>query len=301
MECVLASTTPVTVVNGGCQEWFDFAGVPNCSGSPGSGPPLAECAMLCPLNQSNMVAISCSAMPPQPGETSWELACIYSPCGTGRRPAGLAATATCCEPTEVAWYLGEVAHLEAASVVAFAQLAGELLAHGAPRRLVRAARRAAREEEGHARMMGRFARRAGARLRPVEVAQAAPRSLEALAVENAVEGCVRETFGAVVAMRQAERARDAGMRRAMKRIAREEAGHAELSWTLARWLEGRLDAGARQRVAEARGHAVEALAREAAQGPGPALRAELGVPSAAEARAAIDALRSSLWGRAAAA
>ena len=110
---------------------------------------------------------------------------------------------------------------------------------------------------------------------------------------------MRETFGAVLAMRQAARASDGSLRRAMKRIAREEVGHAELAWDLARWLEGRLDADARRRVGEARDGAVAALGREATQAPDPRLSAELGVPTPSEARAALEALRASLWAPAA--
>ena len=153
------------------------------------------------------MALSCNAEQ-LAGMADGQLSCVFGPCGTGRRPAGLAETPVeARNGGEVARFLGEVAHLEAVSVVAFEQLAMELSAHGAPRRLVRGARRAAREEVRHARVMGRFAARAGARLSPLDVATAPPRPIEAIAVENAVEGCVRETFGAVLAMRQAERAR----------------------------------------------------------------------------------------------
>ena len=53
--------------------------------------------------------------------------------------------------------------------------------------------------------------------------------------ENAREGCVRETFGALIAMHQAERAGDPIIRRAMRRIAEEETRHAELAWEVASW------------------------------------------------------------------
>ena len=52
------------------------------------------------------------------------------------------------------------------------------------------------------------------------------RELEAIAIENAVEGCVRESFGALLATWQAKTAGDARVRAAMKRIARDETRHA---------------------------------------------------------------------------
>src|SRR5580658_1383630 len=90
----------------------------------------------------------------------------------------------------------EAAYLEAASVRAFDWLEDELSAHGAPERLQARARRAARDEVRHARVIRSFAERAGARVPSLRVKAARARSLEAMAVENAVEGCVNETLGA---------------------------------------------------------------------------------------------------------
>src|SRR5439155_17831135 len=97
-----------------------------------------------------------------------------------------------------------------------------------------------------------LARRFGGAYAPPTVHAREARSLEGIAVDNAVEGCVRETYGALVATYQAENAKDAAVRAAMKRIAREEIRHAALSWQLDGWLAGRLDRAARERVARAK-------------------------------------------------
>jgi hypothetical protein len=55
-----------------------------------------------------------------------------------------------------------------------------------------------------------------------------------------VEGCIRETFGALVAMYQAEQATDTQIRGAMKVIAQDETRHASLAWRIAKWAEARL-------------------------------------------------------------
>jgi hypothetical protein len=68
------------------------------------------------------------------------------------------------------------------------------------------------------------------------------------------------------------------MRRAMRRIAREETSHAKLAWELRRWLHGRLDPAARRRVDEAHCDAVDALARDVARELDGSLAAELGCP-----------------------
>jgi len=129
-----------------------------------------------------------------------------------------------------------MAYLEAASVDAFEGMTRELVAHGAPARLRAGARRAARDEVRHARVTRNLAERAGGTVSPVRLQASRVRSLEEMAIENAVEGCVRETFSAAVAMIQAERATDMKVRHAMKRIARDETRHAELSWAVAQWL-----------------------------------------------------------------
>ena len=293
--CALASTTPTTVIPGGCSEGFPLLGNAATCGVPGGGIlPVSQCLILCPPNMMGMPPKSCDVVDGM-GTMGATLFCNYAPCATGRRPPGLApSSARGADP--VARFLAATAHLEAASVVAFDRLAGELAAHGAPETLVRAARRSAREEVRHARVTGRLAERAGACPEPVTVtAEAAPRTLEAIAADNAVEGCVRETFGAVVAKRQAEAAGDPEVRRAMETIARDETRHAQLSWERSRWLDGRLDAAARRRVRRERDRAVEGLLRELAAEPHPSLTGDLGLPTASQALAAARDLRASLW------
>ena len=198
-------------------------------------------------------------------------------------------------PGAAARFLAQAAYLEAAAVDAFETLARELEMHGAPQGLRAAARRAARDERRHARATKKLAERAGARVPAVKVEPPGVRSLEEMAIENAVEGCVRETFGAAVAMIQAEQAGDLDVRRAMKRIALDETRHAELSWAVAQWIEPQLDADARGRVCKARTRAVDALAREAAQEPEASLIGRLGIPKASQAVAVLDELRATLW------
>jgi hypothetical protein len=91
------------------------------------------------------------------------------------------------------------------------------------------------------------------------VTRVKPRALEAIAIENAIEGCVRETFGALVAAWQAREARDPVVRAVMKRIARDETNHASLGWAIDTWARTRLDRAARRRVDAARAVAVRAF------------------------------------------
>jgi len=211
---------------------------------------------------------------------SWFVQCSAN-C-TGRRPRGLVMPDRA-SGAPVAAYFAEVARLEAASVPAFRHLRMELLAHGAPRRLVRAAERAARDEIRHARMTASLARRYGGLPVPHRVESLPVRDLETIAVENAVEGCVRETFGALVATWQGIAAEDPLVRAAMARIARDETRHAALAFQINEWLMTRLDSSARARVRYARRLAWNDLMTRGGEVP-PAIRGVLGLPSASHCR-----------------
>jgi hypothetical protein len=209
-------------------------------------------------------------------------------CPGGRRPEGLVlAGAGAAGAGEL---FATVAQLEAASVPAFDRLARELRAHGAPDGFASEAVRAQADERRHARLMAGLARRFGARPpRPV-IPDAEVRTLEAVAADNAVEGCVREAYGALVAMHQAARAADPVVRLALASIAADETRHAALSFEIDGWARRRLGAAARRRVDEARRAAHAALARDVAA-PVPAATAALaGLPDPAVARGLVEAV-----------
>jgi hypothetical protein len=226
--------------------------------------------------------------PPASGVFSFE--CSDCLGGGGRRPRGLTRPDRRAATTPAGAYLALLAHEEAASVHAFARLSAELREHGAPRPLVDAAVRCVADEERHARTMAREARRRGATVAAPRVGRRRRRGLEAVARENAAEGCVRETFGALLLRWQAEHADAPELRRLFARIAADETRHAALSWEVARWAEQRLDARARARVAASRRVAARALAEQIATREPTAADALLGVPSKRAARALLDGL-----------
>ena len=142
-------------------------------------------------------------------------------CAGGRCPEGLVLPASRGAGDVLgAWW--RHAHLEAASIDAFEILAGELGAHRAPLALIRAARAATADERRHADAIGRLAVSRGAVPPAVQVKPGPVRDIEAVARENAVEGCVRETYAALLACRQARAATDPAIRAAMDGIARDE-------------------------------------------------------------------------------
>jgi hypothetical protein len=222
--------------------------------------------------------------------------CDLCPCPAGRRPAGLVAPARRRTADPLGEYLARSAFLEAASVGAFRTLANELRRFGAPETLVRAARRSAREEVRHARTMTRLARARGtAPPRPRITSGPSMRELLDVAVENEREGCVRETFGALVATWQSTRARDRRVAVAMARIAIDETRHAALAWSVSAWMSQRLDRRQRRRVAEARRDAAEALRMEIAGPRNAALIHDAGLPTPRAALALHGQLGAALW------
>jgi hypothetical protein len=199
----------------------------------------------------------------------------------GRRPKGFRLPAS---GPGAGGHFATLAHLEAASVHAFHTLARELRAHRAPRSLVQAATRAAGDEVRHARAMGALARRFGASGMPAPAARiTSPRPLVDLAVENAREGAVRETYGAALALWQSSQAHDPRVRASFRAIAADEIRHAALAFRVNTWARARLPASERRRVDRAFSRARTALLRELAIEPPPDLARITGAPSAAVA------------------
>ncbi len=219
-------------------------------------------------------------------------------CGTccyGRRTEGLAMPALA-SGDDAGAFLAWTASLEAASVVAFQRLAGELATHGAPESLVVAARASAQDEVRHAAVVGALARSRGAAEVTARVDAPVARTLDAVARENVVEGCVYETWAAMVAWWQADHASAPDVAAAQRRIAHDETRHAALAWSVRDWFLSRADADGAALSAAMRG-AVDALAASV-EAPAPAvLVGELGLPTPDDARRLFASLRASLWAR----
>jgi len=188
------------------------------------------------LAQQNKIMINC---------VSWWQDCAGGRSTEGIEVAGMPAQ----EPSFGAW-LGRMATLEAESIPAFRRLAHELAALGAPRKLRRKASRSRRDEMRHARTITSLARRHGGE--PAKVMNANQtltlRSLEEVALENAVEGCIRETYGAWHAFAQSRESSDPEFRAIMRRIAEDEMRHAELAWEIHGWAMKRLNRDQRDRI-----------------------------------------------------
>jgi rubrerythrin len=196
---------------------------------------------------------------------------------------------------ELGDYFARVAALEAVAVDAFERLADELAALGAPDELAAWARRSADDERRHARDMGALARRFGATPRAHQAQRFAKRDLFAVALENAVEGCVRETYGAVVGHHQAAHAQDHAVRAAMAQVAEDETRHAALSWAVAEWALPQLSAAQHQQLQQAQRAALVDLRRAVARPEAETLVRDAGLPTADAGLAMLDALQQQVW------
>jgi len=275
----------------------------------------------CGLRGSGLVNQGCTVLlgadgggMPVPGETCWladdagcehdafapgpggSLTVLCTPCPGvgGRRPAGLVPRGSTKSRDRVGAYLAALAFEEDAAVLAFERMTRELASLGAPRSLVRASARAAADERRHVRIMAKLAEARGASVTRAGLGRRGWRGAAAIAVENAAEGCVRETYGALVAMWQSTNARDATLRAAFVRIAADEARHAALSWAVASWLEPRLDAPTKRRIARARASALETLKATVDMEPSSELVLSLGLPTRGAARALLAGMTTEL-------
>ena len=215
-------------------------------------------------------------------------------CSVGRIPDGFCRGRRSPGRNPVGRFLARVAELEAASVEAFAQFGAELSAHRAPRAFVAAAASARQDEVRHAAATRRLARRYGSGVASSPVPAAPLKGLVAMASDNAAEGCVRETFGALVAHAQARQARDPQVRRGMQTIARDETRHAALSWRVAAWARTRMGSAERARVTRSARQSVERLREELTAPLHPQVHAVLGMPEPAEAGALFGGLHAGL-------
>lgn len=212
----------------------------------------------------------------------------------GRMPAGLSVhkNADC---NELGRYFAQMASMEEAAVTAFRYMVEELEAYNAPEEMLALARQAIDEEVEHAALARMLAEAYGGQPWQIEVEPFALRPLAEIALENAAEGCVNETFASACAMWQSEHAKEAAVREVMARIAYEESRHAELSWALDAWLMPQLSTEDQRRCQQAKADAVAQLEHSFSIGAPPAVRQEVGLPEPHQAAALFSQLRQTLW------
>lgn len=213
----------------------------------------------------------------------------------GRRPAGLSVPTSEKEAGVLGGYLANAAQLEAAAVIAFAIITDELRAYGAPVKLIAEAERAQEDEVRHTTIMTALAASYSTTPGEWKRSPTGNRALADIAAENEVEGCVRETFAALIAHWQALHAEDHSIATAMAGIAEEETRHAALSWKVANWAVPLLNPSERSQLNFLRRNAIEALRAELAAPLPDDLIHKAGLPTPTQAHALLDQMDRELW------
>ncbi|MDP3277840.1 MAG: hypothetical protein Q8Q09_21835 [Deltaproteobacteria bacterium] len=279
---------------GGCEAAVEYpCGVPGGTIPNGNDP---RCRGLCEPARSTgadgnyCTSMGFSGMPPRPNT----VVCGF--CGVGRLTEGLETTGMANDPKSAGDWLADGAAYEAIAAIAFERLGAELQRFGAPSDLIARAQRAAQDERRHASVMAALAAGEGRESAAVTSHEIPARTLADIAIENAGEGCVRETLGAVIMAYQAQHAGGASMREALAQIAREEAEHAQWSWDLDAWARTQLSSEVIDQMDRARSETLASLrdvltARE----PSESLRQTVGMPPNAAVHTMIDSLTVALW------
>ncbi|NUP05413.1 MAG: ferritin-like domain-containing protein [Polyangiaceae bacterium] len=149
------------------------------------------------------------------------------------------------ERHERAAHWAHIAQLEHASVAAFARFAMQLLSLGAPPELIAGATSAMNDELAHARLaFGLASAYADAPVGPAHLpvdGALDESSLQAIVTTLFDEGCIGETFAAVMASADRARETDPVVENVLSRIAEDEAEHGLLAWRSLRWMLESLD------------------------------------------------------------
>jgi len=213
----------------------------------------------------------------------------------GRLPAGLQVDQEKSKIDEVGQLFAVMNYLEASAVTAFEYLVRELQAYDAPEHLIQIATKGIQEEIEHAQMTEALCERYGFNPYPVEVDSFKLRSLAEVAIDNCKEGCIRETYGALCAIWQAEHAQDQAVREVLYRIESEESHHALMSWDIHAWLWPQLNEEEQQLCQQAMFETIAELEADLHVEPPPALIQIAGLPPAKEALRMFQQLKQSLW------
>jgi hypothetical protein len=217
-------------------------------------------------------------------------------CVGGRLPPGAMLKDDKCATTETGAWFANLAELEEASVYAFVMLSKELKRFGAPDTLVARCRTPAADEANHTRLVSALAERFGARLTPIEMPNLPEnRGLHAVALENAREGCVRETYGALVGVWQSKHSRDPVVREVMSRIAIDESRHAELSADIDSWARTQLSASEQKALDAERQEALRQLVARGADSVSQELIDMAGLPDADSNSRLLQLAQTQIW------
>ena len=187
------------------------------------------------------------------------ITCEYTICAVEGRGHGNILKSPRPKKDGTSHFFARAYHAEASSVAAFLQLRRELALHNAPSELLDRCIKAAKEEIIHARFMAGLAKKTNPILPCLDFGSVLNRSLFELALDNATEGCIFESYAALKAHYQANNATNSKIKRLMQRIAKDETNHAQLAWDIHHYLMKRLSAEEQKYIIQAQQEALVQL------------------------------------------
>lgn len=291
-------TPRVSIIVGGCEARVEYP-----CGAPG-GPIDAmldrtRCNSLCQVatqSNPNIFAGVCNYQSFTNGGPGSPNVIFCGGCGVGRLTDEIDASPIACTDGSMGQWLAQSAWFEGVAADAFDRLANELLLLQAPADLIDRSRQNGIDEQEHHRVMCLLAEREGVTPASVQSGSHTMRSLAEIAIENAGEGCVRETLGALVMQWQGLHAETAELREVFSKIAQEETAHAQWSWELDAWARSVLSVEQIAQMDARRTQTVAALTHEMCDSePFTGLRDRAGMPSAFVVRSMIAELQQSVW------
>jgi hypothetical protein len=195
-------------------------------------------------------------------------------------------------PAIVGEYFAEMA--EGASAEAFRGHLLELPLLNSPPEFIEQARGAAREAEQHQQDIQSLALRFGGRPSHRSRTASRPSDLYSFALQNATEGCIRETMRAAQAAHQSQRACDEEVRRVLKKVASDSTRHASLLWEVHDWALSQLSPARGRSIRAAQQHAFSEIEQELEREVSPELCSWAGVAPRPAARRMLETLREEL-------
>ena len=163
----------------------------------------------------------------------------------GRRPLGYVENNTLI--SSMGSFFAQTAQLETASILAFLELARQLKERNAPADLIHRCLQAADDEVRHAKAFLSLADAFGEEI-PNVIREEATEDLFSIALHNAVEGCVFETWAALKAHYRSMHAQNPTLRKLYAMVATDETRHGQLAWDVHAWLMSKLTKTEQRRI-----------------------------------------------------
>lgn len=156
-------------------------------------------------------------------------------------------------------YFAKSAHEQAAAVFSYIALATQLRSFGAPTNLIEQCQSAAKDNILHAKIMQELSEMEGVFVPSFHYVPTSQSILE-VAMQNAVDGCIYETWAALLANWQSTHLpSDPELQTVYEQIGKNKAMHGQLAWDLHFWFLSKLRTREKKQLSRAQSKAIAQL------------------------------------------